>query len=310
MARTPTRPRPGPKARRRPAPRRRQQNRLARNRWWAAVGVGVLAVAVVLVARDPGRSPSEATGAVVGGDLHSLVVDPANPDRVFVGGHQAVATSPDGGRTWRQVPSLQNADAMGWAFTDQAIWVSGHPGLNRSTDGGRRFARANRGLPDTDVHAFGAGPTVLYGSSPSVGVFASADGGQSWQVRSDRAGQGFFGRILVDPADGQHLVAADVQVGVVGSSDGGRSWRRLGASPPALWVSRAGPGMEELIVSGPEGAARSADGGRTWDRLQVPKGAVLVEAAPTPGLVYAAAHRGDSALVWVSRDGGRTWARA
>jgi photosystem II stability/assembly factor-like uncharacterized protein len=304
MARTASRRRPP--YQRRPA-KRGQPGWLARNRWWVAAGMGVLVVAVLLTARDGDQSSSR-PAAFIGGDLHSLVVHPADPERLFVGGHQAVATSADGGRTWRPLPSLDNADAMGWAFSDESIWVSGHPGLSRSTDGGRSFARANRGLPHTDVHAFGAGRGVLYGSSPAVGVFASTDGGRSWEVRSEEAGQTFFGRILVDPADGDHTLAADAGAGVVESNDGGRTWRRLGAAP-ATWLSAAGPGTETLVASGPAGAARSDDGGRSWQALDVPDGAALVEAAPTPGLLYAAGHQGDSAVVWVSRDGGRTWAR-
>jgi photosystem II stability/assembly factor-like uncharacterized protein len=276
---------------------------------WLAAGLAAVVVVFVLVGRDGGQPPSAPAGAFVGGDLHSLVVDPSKPERLFAGGHHAVSVSSDGGRSWQRVPSLDDADAMGWAFTGDAIWVSGHPGLSRSTDGGRSFARANRGLPDTDVHAFGAGPGVLYGSSPSAGVFASTDGGRSWEVRSNQAGHGFFGRMVVDQADADHVVAADAQAGVVESTDGGRTWRRLPGSPAALWLSSAGPGTGALVASGSGGAARSDDGGRTWRRLEIPDGAVLVEAGPAPGLLYAAAHRGDSAVLWVSRDGGTTWAR-
>ena len=247
---------------------------------------------------------------MVGGDLHSLVVDPANPERLFVGGHQAVSASSDGGRSWQPVPSLEGADAMGWAFAPDAIYVSGHPGLSRSADGGQSFRRQNQGLPDTDVHAFGAGGGVLYGASPAAGVFASNDGGGSWQVRSEAAGPALFGRILVDPKNPEHLVAADVRSGPVDSSDGGRTWRKLGGLRAATWVSQAGPDTRALVASGPTGASRSADGGRSWSPVNLPEGGLLVEAsASNPELLYAAAHQGSTAQVWMSRDGGRTWAR-
>ena len=61
-------------------------------------------------------------------------------------------------------------------------------------------------------------------------------------MRSEAATQGFFGRILVDPTDGEHVMATEDRAGVVESMDGGRTWRRLGASPAAPWLSRAGPG--------------------------------------------------------------------
>lgn len=105
----------------------------------------------------------------MGDDLHSLVADPGNPQRLFAGGHLGVGVPVDAGRSWRPVRSLARADAMGWSFTGTDVWVSGHPGLNRSGDG-RRFERVNAGLPDTDIHAFGAGATTFVGASPTVGV--------------------------------------------------------------------------------------------------------------------------------------------
>jgi len=205
------------------------------------------------------------------------------------------------------VSSLDDADAMGWGFTKEAVWVSGHPGINRSSDGAVTFQKADQGLPDTDVHAFGASDSTLYASSPSVGIFASTDGGRSWDVRTDRAGQSFFGRILVSASDASNLVAADTRAGAVESTDGGRSWHRLGGPASALWVSRNG---DALYVSGPQGSARSGDGGKTWERLGLPDGASIVEADPAdPQVLYAGAHRGDAVRVWVSHDGGKGWVR-
>ena len=293
--------------------RRPAQTRRPNNWWWAVAGLVAVAVLVAFAARGggdgAGGSSGTSTVGFVGGDLHSLVVDPAVPGRLFVGGHQAVSVSTDGGRSWRRVGSLDDADAMGWAFTADAIWVSGHPGLSRSEDGGRTFARSNDGLPDTDVHALGAGANAVYGASTRAGVFVSTDGGRSWTTRAERAGQAFFGRILVDPADGEHLVAADARSGPVESTDGGQSWRPLGGLRAATWVSWAGP-QRVLVASGLAGAATSSDGGRSWRPLELPSGATLVEGRDSDAdLLYAAAPRGDSAEVWVSRDGGRVWAR-
>jgi len=273
----------------------------------------VCLLGVALVVRSQGgegaRQDQGSAEAFVGGDLHSLVADPQRPGRLYVGGHAAVATSADGGATWSPVDSLRDADAMGWAFGPDGIWVSGHPGLSRSRDGGRTFVRASTGLPSTDVHAFGAGGSVLYGASPAVGVFASADGGATWEVRATAIGQAFFGRILVDPSQPDHLVAADVRAGPVESSDGGRSWNPLGGLPGATWVTW-GADRAILIASGPRGAARSSDGGRSWEPLPLPDGAVMVEASSgADATVYAGGLVGTSARIWVSHDAGRTWNR-
>lgn len=278
--------------------------------WLAAAGLAAVAALGIITSRggETGAQAPQAAGGFVGGDLHSLVADPTTPGRLFVGGHEAVSVSNDGGRTWSRTDSLNGADAMGWGFTDEVVWVSGHPGVNRSSDDGATFARANEGLPNTDVHAFGAGVSVIYGAGPAVGVIASTDGGRTWQPRTGEAGQAFFGRMLVDGADDQHLVAADAQSGAVESTDGGRTWRRLGGPPSALWVSRHG---EALFVSGPQGAAQSADGGRTWDEVALPAGASILEADPTTtDLLFTAVHTGDRAEILFSRDGGQTWSRS
>ena len=255
-----------------------------------------------------GSESSVADGSVgvTGGDFHSLVADPLVAGRLYVGGHNAVARSDDGGKTWTTVPALDGADAMGWAIEQSAIWVSGHPGLNESVDGGVTFARRNAGLPDSDVHAFGAADATLYAAGPGIGVATSTDMGESWTTVTSSAGQAFFGRILVDPDDASHLVAADVQSGVTASRDGGRTWTPLGTNPTA-WVSSV-DGLTTIYASGGPTPQRSRDGGATWEQVDVPAGATLIEASTT-GTVYAGVHDGRSVAVWASSDGGTTWAR-
>lgn len=217
--------------------------------------------------------------------------------------------SEDGGATWEEVASLRDADAMGWAFTSDAVYVSGHPGLSRSIDGGRTFAPVNAGLPNTDVHALGGSDAVLYGASPASGVFASTTGPGGWEARTDSAGQSFFGRIVVDPEDTDHVLAADVTAGVAESTDGGRTWGLLDTGlQTATWLSRGGDGLEVLVASGPAGAVRSIDGGQSWTPMDLPENATLVEAVPGDiEKLYAGIHGGTRVEVRVSRDRGATW---
>jgi photosystem II stability/assembly factor-like uncharacterized protein len=233
---------------------------------------------------------------------------PATASRLYVGGHEGVAVSTDRGRTWQQVGSLAGADAMGWAFTDEVTLVGGHPGLFVSDDDGSTFRQDNDGLPATDIHALGSGAGVIYAASPQLGVFASTDGGASWEVRTDQVGHAFMGTIRVDPRDPDHLVAPDMQAGAVESSDGGRSWSVLGGVPGAMWVSWDLADTDRIVVSGMGQAALTQDGGRTWARLAVPSGASVVEIDPgDPGTLYAGVLEGTQAVVWISRDGGATW---
>lgn len=302
------------KATARPAVRQRSAaepptaKRQSPTRWFVAAGLAVAAVGVVIAALggDSFDGTAARSGGVTGGDFHSLVADPSTPRRLFVGGHRAVSVSTDSGGTWARVEALDDADAMGWAFADNSVYVSGHPGLNRSTDGAATFRTINDGLPDTDAHAFGASETTMYAAGPGLGVVASVDGGKTWSARTGEAGQSFFGRILIGADDDQQLIAADANAGAVSSADGGRTWRSLGGPAAAVWVSRS---SDTVYVSG-RGFAKSSDGGATWTDIELPEGASLVEADPAADdVLYAGVHRGKEVEVWVSRDGGSRWAR-
>lgn len=290
--------------------KRRTQPRRVPGVWLtAAVLISGLA-ALVLVLRDGGDPGAGAPStAFVGGDLHSLAADPGS-GRLYVGGHQGVAVSTDGGGTWRQVPSLEGADAMGWAFTEDRVLVGGHPGLYVSDDGSRTFEQSNEGLPATDIHALGAGEGVIYAASPAAGVFASTDGGASWEVRTGQVGQSFMGRIVVDPRDPEHLLAPDMANGVVESADGGQTWSILTPLRGVMWVSWDPADPERLVATSMSAAMSSTDGGRTWEPIDVPEGVSIVEIDPrTSETLYAAALEGEEAVVWVSGDGGGTWNR-
>lgn len=272
----------------------------------AAVATLVVAIGIVVVRNRSASSPETAAGGFVGGDFHSLVAHPAVSGRLFVGGHQAVSMSSDGGGTWADVPSLANADAMGWAFNGDDIWVSGHPGIVKSSDNTKTVEQRNRGLPDTDIHAFGGNAKVLYAAGPGVGVLRSGDDGTSWTVASSTVGQSFFGRILVDPNDVNHIVATDPGNGVLASVDGGATWKQLSATP-STWVSTP-DGLITLYASGGSNAMRSTDGGSTWSPVVLPETATTIEADPTtPNHLYAGALEGERVRVWSSIDDGATW---
>lgn len=277
--------------------------------------VGIAAVAVVVIALRSGGTDALAPGVavskpVVGDDLHSLVVDPTDPDTLYIGSHQGVSVSTDGGQTWDVVESLNDADAMGWVFTDDLILVGGHPGLSVSTDGGTTFERRNEGLPSTDVHALGAGKNVIYAGLAGVGTSASTDGGQTWELRSREVGGAFMGRIRVDPADDEHILAPDMRGGAMESADGGRTWEALGGVPGAMWVTWNENDTDHIIATGQRTAAVSTDGGQSWDSLEIPEGASIVEFSPHDAqALFAAVLEAPEASVYASKDGGNTWTR-
>lgn len=250
---------------------------------------------------DPGRP-------LVGGDLHSIVVSPTDPNRVWVGGHQAAAGSADGGVTWTQIPSLADADPMGWVIdpADPARhYVGGHPGFKVSSDGGRTFTARNDGLPATDVHGLGRDPASgrLYAAVVGEGLLASDDQGASWTTVNPEVQT--MGPILVDPRDSKRLYLSDTRT-LLGSSDGGRSWQRLAAIPGAMSLAQVSDGT--LFAAANGSVLKSIDGGASFAPLGAPPVQVsAVAASPDGRRLYAAGLDGERAVVVRSDDAGASW---
>ncbi|MEU1273231.1 hypothetical protein [Streptomyces sp. NPDC005799] len=284
---------------------RRRRARIA----GAAVVALALAGGGVFLATRGGDSagPSNASAVsepVVGGDLHTVTVV---GDRLFVGGHAEAAVSRNDGRTWRQVPSLEGADPMGWAVTPDAVLVGGHPGVYRSTDGGATFAKVTGKSAVDDAHALGGSGKTLYLGSPQAGLLASTDGGNSWQVRNAQAGRTFMGTILVDPAKPDRLIAPDMSSGLMTSSDGGRSWKPLGGPSGAMVAAWDPKDTKRIVAVGMGGAELSTDGGATWKRTEVPQGASALAYDARGRTLYAGVLDGRQARVYRSTNGGATW---
>lgn len=314
MAKSPTRSesKSVPRSRKKAKGKRKRQSFVEHNRRQIVLGGMILVIAATAVAIYRSTATTDATkgrGGFTGDDFHSLVADPSKPNRLVVGGHEGVAVSEDGGRNWQEIESLENADAMGWGFDEGAVYLGGHPGLRVSADGGKTFTERNEGLPETDIHSLGAGGGILYAGLPA-GLAVSTDGGKSWRIQNRQAARSLMGRILVDPSDPKHLLAADMAEGVVETRDGGQSWKGLGGADGAHWISWDPSTTARIVTSGVGRFVESTDGGDTWSSIEVPVGTGLVEVNPhDPQMLYAGLHEGNRVSIMVSRDGGATWTR-
>lgn len=289
--------------------RARRTRRRRRIGWWTGAAVAALAIiaaVVVVAARGGGSSGSSAngTGPVVGGDLHTVFVA---GDAIYVGGHDAVAVSRNGGVSWAPVASLTGADAMGWASTSTTMLVGGHPGLYRSLDGGATFARVTGPAAVPDVHALGGAGGTLYLASPQAGLLASTDGGTTWQIRNPQAGRGFMGTLLVDPRDPARLIAPEMSSGLTVSNDGGRTWTSLGGPPGAMAVAWNPTDTKQILAVGMNGGALSADSGASWHPITLPPGTSAVSYDRTGRTIFVGALTGNRARVYRSTDGGASW---
>lgn len=243
--------------------------------------------------------------------------------RLFAGTKPAVLlVSDDDGRTWDEVKGLSD-------HPSRAEWTPGGAGLVLHT-----------------VVADPEDPERMWVGISAAGVFATEDGGVTWERRND----------LADPADGEgnthpaaasdghtgfcvhhveHGAARDRLYqqnhhGVWRSDDGGHGWRDVTAGLPStfgfpLWAHPRDPDtVWTLPLNGdmegrfpPDAAAavwRSRDGGATWEaqREGLPQEScfftVLRQAMggdrQEPAGVYFGTNSGS---VFASRDEGTSW---
>lgn len=221
----------------------------------------------------------------VSGRVSTIAVDPSNPAHVLAGAaHGGVWESRDRGASWAP-------------RTDYAATL---------TVGAIAFDSSN---PLRVYVGLGEGNWWAY---LGAGVLRSTDGGTTWATRCTTpfVGQGFHD-LIVDPANGRHLIAATTG-GLYVSNDGGVTWaRRRSARTWSLSMAPAGGASAQILAACSDGLWRSADGGQTWNPVALPgaPGAfdrLAVEIARSnPAVAYAWGARGGTAYLW--RRAGGSW---
>ena len=233
--------------------------------------------------------------------ISKIVVDPKNPDIVYIGAQgspwaateeRGVYRSIDGGANWERVlfvntdtgVSFLSMDASNPRVIYAAMWDhrrkpwnvrSGGPGsgLYKTTDGGDSWQKLEQGLPslmgNTGISVSRANPDRVWAMIEAVdgGVFRSDDAGQTWKHVNDDPGirdRGwYYTHIFADPQD--EMTVYVLAASMVKSVDGGVTFEAV-ATPHGdnhdLWIN---PANNEWMVQGNDGGANvSFDKGRSW----------------------------------------------
>lgn len=189
-----------------------------------------------------------------------MLINPDEPEHVFVGDAWQLFETGNGGVTWQQIYTNQDPPGSGtWQGrgiettvvydievdpTNSDIVYVGYAdvGLHKSMDGGITFKRFSQGLDHPgnvfDIEIDPDDPSVIYASSGrwewDVGdVVYSDDFGQTWEVIGNPASglpDSAVYDLLLDhssPLDNRILYAATYGSGVYKSEDGGRSWEDI-----------------------------------------------------------------------------------
>jgi photosystem II stability/assembly factor-like uncharacterized protein len=254
----------------------------------------------------------------IGGRITALACHPTHPERIFAGSAGGgVWRSNDAGQTW------------GACWSDQDILNIGSLAIDRKN-------------PDT-IYA-GTGEANLSSDSyPGIGLYKSADAGETWQLlaASDRTGiPKRIGIIAIDPFDSKHIRLGGVGFaevsstgrdlgGMYVSNDSGVTWKRQTfISSQNYWCHSIvfDPKNKNRIYAtfteqgARSGIWRSVDGGKKWEHLTtgLPDsplfGRTSLAIGPSkPEVLYAFAKNeasGDKDLllgVFRSTNGGDSW---
>ncbi|MDP2356242.1 MAG: exo-alpha-sialidase [Beijerinckiaceae bacterium] len=158
--------------------------------------------------------------------LHSIVADPSDPQKLWIGISAAgVFATEDGGATWAQRNRLSN---------EEASQPNAHPAAPQGGDVGLCVHNIVR-APGSD--------DVLYQQN-HYGVWRSIDGARSWQDISEGLPSTFGFPIAAHPRDSNTVWAVPLNGDMAGrfppnaaaavwrSRDGGKTWRDLRAGLP------------------------------------------------------------------------------
>jgi photosystem II stability/assembly factor-like uncharacterized protein len=296
----------------------------------------------VLKSEDGGIHWTVESKGLLASAVSDVAVDPAHSGRLYAGANGGILRSDNGGVTWTpasqglpadlRVTKLLASPAMsGSAGSAGALYAGTEAGFYRSTDSGASWHAAGPDFGLSEVYdiAFDAvDPSRLYavgltdfpGSPrpPDLPVLAlSDDAGATWSGPHPALYTSVLFSLAIDPADASHLYASGYSL--LTSHDRGVTWS-------ALWNALTDPSAQAAIrkvVTDPHDAQtlfavmeswsphrlmKSTDQGRTFIPIDagLPAGIAardMILDARTSAL-YAATTRG----VFVSRDGGATWA--
>lgn len=264
-----------------------------------------------------------------GGDVRSLVRDPRNPDRLYLGTHTGqVYLSTDGGERWDRLSGF-NAPAN-WVVDDllldpldpqtlyAGLWsLAGGPGgVFKSTDGGSTW-RALQGIKGQSVRALALAP-----SDPNVlvagtleGVFRSQDAGEQWQRISPEGHPEIrnLESIAIDPRNPAVIYAGTWHLPWK-TRDGGAHWTSIrkglldDSDIFSLVVDASNPAV--LYIGACTGIYRSESGGESWEKIQgIPNSSrrtqTLVLDPRNPNVLYAGTTEG----LWRTQNSGQSWQR-
>jgi len=257
--------------------------------------------------------------ALYGADVRALIVDPANPDTLFLGTSGGeVYVSNDAGKSWKNprnsvpfpgyvVDSLvRDRNGRLWAAC-WGLWGGG--AIAVSDNDGKSWSRRDAGLEDFSVRAIAVDPHdadyVVVGGL--TGVYRSTDSGCTWEKISEQEN---VESVAIDPRTHDRLFVGTWRQGYR-SDDAGRSWALINngmvldtdmfaitidsENPDNMWVATCG------------WVYNTKNSGDNWTRFRDGFNNRRVHDVELDPCDRDALFAGTVAGLYRSDDGGKTW---
>lgn len=290
-------------------------------RLWAGLW-GVFGGGLVAWSDDGGRHWTTPHAAIAGDQIYALALVPGKVGRVLAGTRAGVLISDDDAASWRlasrNAPELVHVSSL-WVDPSrpERILAGTWRRAYRSDDGGATWRGVFEGMVlDTEVFSLQSvlgRPEVLWASTCGW-VYRTADGGDLWTRRtqglSEKRTPSFA--ILGGEAGTERVLAGTV-AGAFLSTDGGATFSRTSPGELAVLAIAQDPRRPETILLGTEGSGvwRSEDGGASFAPSTTGMTHLRIGATETfrGHLLVAVHHAGPASGLYVSADGGRSFAR-
>jgi len=253
-----------------------------------------------------------------------IVVDPSEPDTLYMSARRGGYKSTDGGETWAPLggnfPQQEEIESLTIHPTEpKTLFVGTRKGLLRTTDGGQTWGRLGGGLPNYVVRGLAidpAAPERMWAAAAGAGVFRTTDGGKSWTEANGGLAASWIENVW---GNATGTIFAQTARGLF-RSDGKGGWVEMlqpfSKTDADLDTVVFDPRNPKTLYSGYASSFyRSTDGGATWAEIDKlfqdprPGFSSVVLDLKNPKILYAAYKNpsSDDPSIFRSTDGGVIW---